>query len=175
MKRLFSYLIVLLVWLFTGCENGLQNDKSFDISIILSEEDSYQIVNSDEFKNFMSLKLKFLYYVKRGLEKGYSIETLSDLILKSIKSGNDEEIFVALFDSYSNGEKYIRSLIEARRELELKFPILKSISPTSSPNFTKQGISHFLTRVEELNVNNMAFNSLRIMDVDPNKPVCGSY
>lgn len=169
MKKLILLFFICIVSL--SCGNQDSELIAPDELVELSEEQSLEIVNSDEYQAYFTLRYEFLESVKIALSKGYNAEQLTQISIVSL-SNNDHEIFYeTIFNSYSNGVKYVEKLKEAQLNLFAKFPILYSIDTEQKTDLSESQVSAFYKNLETRGFDsNDYLSNGRI-----NAVVCGSY
>jgi|GEM_PF-5348515 len=169
MKKLIFLPLIIVISL--SCDNQTSKLIKIDEPAILSEEQSFEIVNSNEYTAYFSLRYKFLKLVKTALNNGYSVENLTEISIGSISKNDHETFYKTIFNDYSKGVEYVEKLKEAQIKLYTKFPILNTINPESEPNLTESQVSVFYTNLEAVAIESGGSFSNEVT----NGIVCGSY
>ena len=127
MKILKILLVSIFCLFFTlSCSNE-DNDFLLEDGK-LSEAESFEIVNSLEFQNFMSQRNQFLDLVNSSIEKGCDLDQLKEMTNYAIESGDDKEFFTTIFGSKHRGNRYIDNLHQAQRNLFNTYPVLYELN-----------------------------------------------
>jgi len=83
----------------------------------LSEEDSYQILFSSEFQNFIQKRNDFLDKISNAVNQGIPIDSIRNAALTAMQTGNYQSFYIMVFGSYQVGETFFSSYVAARDAL----------------------------------------------------------
>lgn len=91
---------------------------------ILSEAESKQIVESNEYKNVILIQNEFLDKVAQAVNNGATLNTLKATAVKAVNSGDNIQIYTLIFGDYNAGNDFIRRLADTKKAFRDKFPVL---------------------------------------------------
>lgn len=164
-------LLSLIFFVSLSCDKQKLGLEEFMEPILLSEQESFEIVFSDEYQEYFALKYEFLNRVEAALQNGYSASLLTEISLASINQENHELFYQILFNEYSEGEHYVEELSKAHYNLYNKFPVLNSIYQDNEGTLSEHQISHFYNNLEERGIDIKAIT----LSSKDKEIVCGSY
>jgi len=146
MKKLLLLSFVLLISL--SCENQNSELILLNEPVVLSEEQSFEIVQSLEFQNYLNKRYEFLELVEEALSSGNSAENLTQVSMYSIREKDHAAFYETIFNSTSYAVKYIESVHNAKTNLYEKFPVLSQINAELETDLSEQKISNFYVNLE---------------------------
>ncbi len=165
------YLYPLLAIVALSCDNQASKLIEIPESVILTEKESFEIVSSNEYKEYFSLRYQFLKLVKNAIDSGYNAKILTEISIESIQTNDHKVFYTAIFKEDSKGIHYLDKLTEAQLNLYKKFPVLYSINTDNDPTLSKSQISSFYHSIENSKINSTGnFSSNQ-----ENEVLCGSY
>jgi hypothetical protein len=187
MKKMSFLLFVLIAFcnLIIAREKFVNNiipvsPSNFKV-IDLTEEQSFELLKSDEAYEVINLRNSFLDKIKYAVESGKSISYLKIAAEQSIKSNNPVEIYTAIFGSKGNGDIFIAKMKEANKKFNDKFKLLTQSTGTDCKEcnqFDVKEIVLFFDNFEVINRNKISsiprdavFGTYRVAGGGP----CGGF
>lgn len=170
----FKAIMLLTIFImFTACDrSGLLEDST----VKLTEEESYEIVKSDEFQSFIQLNQSYHEKIIKLLDDENMVDIFIETSISSIKDDDYTEYYKTVFGSYHNGKLFMNNLQNARDKLFSTFPVISDIKVNNRVNFTETEILTSLSNISyraSLPENCMKSHSENTEEEEG--PVCGSY
>jgi hypothetical protein len=168
----YTVFLSIVLILFFSCERNKPDLEMPDGKVVLSEKESYEIVSSPEYQQYMDIKYEFLDRVISLLDSGYTTSFLSGATITSMEEENHDLFYETFFDRPEQGEAYIFALKSAYANLMNTFPVLNMINPDNSSYMGEDDVSAFFKTVDS---NRSGYSITKNTHLKNGEIVCGSY
>ncbi|MBP6431305.1 MAG: hypothetical protein KA319_06020 [Ferruginibacter sp.] len=169
MKKIIVVILLITTTLFSKAQK--QEFK-------LTEQQSIEVLNSVEFNNSINLQNNFIDIIVTKIKDGVSLQTIENLTIAAMNSGNYDILYQTLFGDYNTGEAFFTSIDNAKKELKKKFPFITEhpeiLICTTCSNTLTDNVKGFYKNFEVYNSNRFTISN-NTNNLLEEVPTCGSY
>lgn len=111
MKKILLIFTVLFLSVFVA---NAQDDPD---NFTLTEQESFDVIKSTEFQNFMNLQDTFLIKIKDAVANQISLDSIRIAALNAINNNDTTAVYTILFGDVNRGYNFFTALSDAKRAL----------------------------------------------------------
>jgi hypothetical protein len=156
--------------------------NTFSVSICppfsLSEDQSYGILLSTEFQNFVQKRNDFLDKISTAVNQGTSLDSIKSAALNGIQNNDYQQFYTLVFGSNQIGESFFNSYVSARNALLQANSFVQEHPEVFSCNTCNVSLAdetnYFFNNFGTFNTYRFAPAAVQTEN-GLSKPVCGSY